>query len=614
MNQKTPSEQIVDFLKDPSFPTIVLLSGAWGSGKTYLAKEKLTPLLRRYDSKKRVHYVSAYGLTSLDDFRDKILSLCYSNNSNTSAWASSAKSIVGGATRILGDGGITNTVMGALAKPVKHKLLKAINNVNIIIDDLERASSEKLINEILGESLNFAENNTNVWIIAIANIEQIKNLQTLEKTFLNRVSINPTAVDLINFVDNKYQDLLCDVVRKTLTNTIEELQLENFRVVQRILQVYTTVQHYVNKADSIDRPNALAALIGNITRICYAHFVCGLPAKVLQAYAENKTNQADDDVYSDQSPENNSTPTELLDNEKSNILVRTMSRTPISITKSLVNYSLGLTRLPEHFIEEFNIPLLTNPIDSIINFHFMNGNMSAEYFGSAIGKTKEFIDNPQDRTYFDWIRALDAYCYLINNCYIDGNIEKIISNAREIAAKKDDFKTFNDADEIVHRYFMRNIEERLSSNEVKNLHNEIFPIIEKFDKKNKSSKLENMFIQSWDAVSSDIYRNYDYKPFLNTFNLGKVSSGIKENWSITESIIFGQHLAERYKANNIYQYLSPEFSSIKKLRVKIEEITDKMDSSIDKGKLMELLSYIETAIKAIEEAETREKLAKQATE
>ncbi|MCH1932444.1 hypothetical protein L9G16_20060, partial [Shewanella sp. A25] len=91
------------------------------------------------------------------------------------------------------------------------------------------------------------------------------------------------------------------------------------------------------------------------------HFVCGLPAKVLQAYAENKTNQADDDVYSDQSPENNSTPTELLDNEKSNILVRTMSRTPISITKSLVNYSLGLTRLPEHFIEEFNIPLLTNP-------------------------------------------------------------------------------------------------------------------------------------------------------------------------------------------------------------------------------------------------------------
>ncbi|WP_197413133.1 P-loop NTPase fold protein [Vibrio sp. MEBiC08052] len=215
MKKYTSSQQVIDFLNDGSFPTIVILTGPWGSGKTYLTKNQLIPELKK-ENNNDVHYISVYGLTSLDDFRDKILSLNYTHNSHSSGWVSSVKNLVGGTTRALGDGGTINGVISALAKPIKHKLLSKIKNVNIVIDDLERASSQKLISEVLGEILNLVENNINVWVVVVANIDQVGSFQLLEKTFLNRVSINPAPDDIMIFIDKKYPNLLCDVLKKDL--------------------------------------------------------------------------------------------------------------------------------------------------------------------------------------------------------------------------------------------------------------------------------------------------------------------------------------------------------------------------------------------------------------
>ncbi|WP_261881524.1 KAP family NTPase [Vibrio coralliirubri] len=287
MDKKTIGQQIVERLIDKSFPSIVLLSGPWGSGKTHIAKTELIPELNAL--KMRSHYVSLYGLSDLNDFRDRVISGCEINWSRVLKWSSPVKNLTGVTTAALGDNGTALGVMNTLTQSSKHKLISKINNIAIIVDDLERASSDDLISEVLGECLNFAENNTNVWVIVIANEEHIRDKPLFEKTFMDKLYVTPSPKDLIRFVENKYPNLLCTSTKQHLKLVSEELKLTNYRVIQRILQRYACLISLIENKPEVDQVTAKKMLIDKVARICHAHYECGFSATELCGYMENST-------------------------------------------------------------------------------------------------------------------------------------------------------------------------------------------------------------------------------------------------------------------------------------------------------------------------------------
>ena len=73
-------DQFETLLTDDSFPPMVLLDGEWGCGKTHFVRKELAPKLEAKLFPNNQHscsYLSVYGLSSIDDFRNRILSLRY---------------------------------------------------------------------------------------------------------------------------------------------------------------------------------------------------------------------------------------------------------------------------------------------------------------------------------------------------------------------------------------------------------------------------------------------------------------------------------------------------------------------------------------------------------
>jgi hypothetical protein len=82
-------EKITALFADDSMPPMILLDGKWGCGKSYYVTQTLIPKLKRDYKESKVLYFSVYGISSLDDFRDKLISAFYFKDDKTSGLLSS---------------------------------------------------------------------------------------------------------------------------------------------------------------------------------------------------------------------------------------------------------------------------------------------------------------------------------------------------------------------------------------------------------------------------------------------------------------------------------------------------------------------------------------------
>ncbi|MDD9158509.1 P-loop NTPase fold protein, partial [Aliivibrio sp. S4TY2] len=98
-------EQIIELLEDTSFPQAMLLDGAWGSGKTYFINNHLIEKLKEKFGLE-VYLFSLYGISNIDDFRDKVISLSLTDKEEASVFAKYLSKAVEGAATNLGERGI----------------------------------------------------------------------------------------------------------------------------------------------------------------------------------------------------------------------------------------------------------------------------------------------------------------------------------------------------------------------------------------------------------------------------------------------------------------------------------------------------------------------------
>ena len=107
-------KHILILLEDTSFPPLVMLDGEWGEGKTFYIKKTLIPELEKQE--KECVFFSLTGLSSISDFKDRLLSASLFNTQLDAEQGSAITGIFGTLIKSFGgdDGGtIASLLSGA---------------------------------------------------------------------------------------------------------------------------------------------------------------------------------------------------------------------------------------------------------------------------------------------------------------------------------------------------------------------------------------------------------------------------------------------------------------------------------------------------------------------
>jgi len=137
----------------------VMIDGPWGSGKTYFIKNVVIPELREHQN---VIYFSVYGYESLNSLKSDLIGNLFISSlgkgmdgSDTRSKVDDAISVAKGALDVFGDKLSSFKSLASVASDlvIKKKLKEqsgAENPAVLVIDDLERISSDIHISDLLG--------------------------------------------------------------------------------------------------------------------------------------------------------------------------------------------------------------------------------------------------------------------------------------------------------------------------------------------------------------------------------------------------------------------------------------------------------------------------------
>lgn len=218
------SEKILRYISDKDKNQALLLTGNWGSGKTYYIKNILAEKLERDKSnnKYKIIYISLYGMNSLTDLQHLLHSKLIEEGCVKQDAISKGKQLFAPITKVF-----KNINLSAMGVGVSIGVSDIINienlidykNVVLIFDDLERCASIK-IQDIIGFINNFTEHK-NVPVIVAADgsklecLEAYKNIK--EKSIYREIAFKSSLQDiyseLVEALDIEH-DLKCFLIKQ----------------------------------------------------------------------------------------------------------------------------------------------------------------------------------------------------------------------------------------------------------------------------------------------------------------------------------------------------------------------------------------------------------------
>lgn len=212
------TQQIIEQLKDSSHPPIVLLDGAWGIGKTYLIDNELRSSIES-DCQMfgDYYYLSAFGIKNVTEFQDQIVSLYISNQKESSKYLDGLTNLSSKLARICGadtsEAGVVQGVISGTTGFLRQKAIENMKDITLVVDDLERLTDEKLISDIMGTCLRFAEHNK-IKIIAVANVSAFKDKTKVEKSFSDVIKLTRTTEELLAIIAHIYDGMMDASIKK----------------------------------------------------------------------------------------------------------------------------------------------------------------------------------------------------------------------------------------------------------------------------------------------------------------------------------------------------------------------------------------------------------------
>lgn len=169
MNTEELNKHIKNYLENDKTNSAIMLTGAWGSGKSYYVKNELVPYIDK-DNQGKCVIVSLYGIKNLEDISKSIYleiraKAINKNSEKLSVGKLVAKTIIKGFAGYFG-------VDLSMSEEDLQKLYNSIDLTGklIILEDLERCKIE--IIELLGFVNNLVEQD-GVKVLLVANEEEI---------------------------------------------------------------------------------------------------------------------------------------------------------------------------------------------------------------------------------------------------------------------------------------------------------------------------------------------------------------------------------------------------------------------------------------------------------
>lgn len=571
-------EQIVELLNDPSFPQVVLLDGAWGSGKTHFISHQLINNLKNV-FKQKIYFFSLYGISSIDDFRDKIISLSMTEQEEASVYTKYLSKVVDGAATNMGERGV-GAVINGLAGAYKYKFYGELDNCVLILDDLERVADDNVIKNILGECLSLAESK-NIKVLVVANESKVKCKDDVEKVFADKYKFSFTHEEVVSILQQEYDGLDQQLANELLLN-ITSIDSKNIRVLKRAVAKFIRLKSEIEEIENIILDQALSKVLSDIVRICYAKFERGFEKEKIIEAIETRVIR---DITKDK---------EELTNKEFEELDGIFNDSLYSVSDKLVSYCCDGIFEFNDFKEELNLPIKQSLLDAMKSPWAQN-KLTEEEFYEGIKLLENFISTGEGVSIYEWFVVCDTYIYMLDNKIINSSVyskdslmevcENVDISRFLVPPKREgpdhDFRTGFYDQGVSEIYFSKK------------------KIVSTLGEENRNSDFSEKFIKSWDSVKNEVYQDLMHSSIYQNIDVEivELALGLWSNEEVFHFVRFNRH---RYRFTNIQDFFEPEIDALKAIcamldtliaelgfGLKVASLTDLRDCLVDAYTRME---------------------------
>ncbi|MCE9872408.1 ATP-binding protein [Hafnia alvei] len=570
MNKEKLISVLIRLLTEPR-DGLILINGSWGVGKTYFLQKEFKKL---YD--KAPHfYMSTLGLNSLQDFKDRIVSITYlDNSSEINKLSDLTASATSALTQEESVGKFAEQIMSTFAGAIKDYVLKDLRGV-FIIDDLERIPQE-LREEIATYCLQHYQNNKNLDYILVGNFstQSSEILSHKEKIISDEIYF---SFNNITEILEKKLDGIPQHQQKIIIQVIGGFEETNLRIINRIifkLLPFIEIPPLNTARMDADIENLVSSLCAHIIlKEKFSYQESDFHDKFISSPRKILTPTVEDDA-------------ETISQEESNLLNITAYK----------NYNNMMAPYCFNIISQQDIsPYIFTKIQPLQKKDYaalarpeINDIQEKDYV-EAVKNAILKLDTP---TLSTWLTATSNYLRLSQSGYIPkikgltkDKIESIKHSFNDIEIITYFKETYKNIDDLPLRILRRDNDE---------LHdfflNKYIDII----KKNKINTLiEKMNKFGWAAIDLEVYQSdFKYKP-LETLGLSDIASGIKNSWSIHDIQLFSNHLSSLYNFSNLSDFLADELPFLKQLHSTLNSHQKKIPNSFRRGAIIELRNCVE---------------------
>ncbi|WP_346836721.1 P-loop NTPase fold protein [Microbulbifer sp. SAOS-129_SWC] len=565
------SQRVIELLQDTSFPQIVLLNGSWGSGKTFFVKDSLIEEIKEKFSSE-VHYFSLYGVSGIEDFRDRIISLSISNRNDASKITKIATTFLDGVGQNLGEkglGGILNGVAGAY----KYKIYSELDDCILILDDLERIPETQTVKNILGECLNLAESK-NIRIVVIANEDKVGSKEDIEKVFVDKVKFELSEDQILEILKVEFEELNDDNLYNEISLTVTTLSSSNLRVLKRALSKFQKISQEIKKNPEVNLEEALPQLLGQIIRICYANLEAHLSKGEIIQLARTYLNRQMQSSNSDE---------EFEFSHKERMFDNIFSRDFGTVNEKLLTFCCdGLYQFKDIIID-LELPLKSSLLEKMLSIAAQH-RMSSKEFSDGTQELVNYIRSSNNLQIRKWYRTCDIALFMIENKYIDEkriSKEEVLKICCEIAPECFDFSSISE-DQIWSG---------ITSDKVRELYQQQTRRIKEARSEAENQDFIERFCRSWDEVKNEAVKELKHSPFLNRIGTQNFIFALN-NWSSYEIFKYSGYMREKYNFSNIETFFEPEHGVIKAAILEISKIIKEEQPGLHTGAMSNLLATL----------------------
>lgn len=254
-------------------PSVVSISGAWGSGKTYWWTHYIPTI------QSRNVYVSLFGVADTQELEQRLLAASFGiEDGTTEKRVAKGLQSLGKLAKIgaeafkdIPGAGIMGGLEGYLGSVVRDAAYGRLENAVIAIDDLERKSSTLKLEQVLG----FVARLHEVWKAAVVLILNESRLSSDDQTLLN--DFREKVIDC----DFRFTATAASAAKigleghtwavQSAADFGERVNLSNIRIYQRASSVLARLPiHY-----STLPPSVQSRLATSVIALCWAQFASG---------------------------------------------------------------------------------------------------------------------------------------------------------------------------------------------------------------------------------------------------------------------------------------------------------------------------------------------------